>query len=244
MMFCQWCGNERAVDALAIHHCGPKERPPAYCMGCGHTFEAGATECSVCHTAVGQLPKAPVVARAAEEPMGAVSGDAAGPVGAVAVPASPAAVAATAPSRYSGSSTLRRAPDEVDGYAKGLAKVMLWAALIGTGGFFIGWGFGSSGITVVELEPTKWWDVTSANILFAFMLVALVLCVFAVLGSEGTWIFASITLMGALTSVICCEYIWRLQSVLSVITGFWIVAAASFALFIAGMLATMHARQS
>jgi hypothetical protein len=76
------------------------------------------------------------------------------------------------------------------------------------------------------------------------MLVALVLCVFAVLGSEGTWIFASITLMGALTSVICCEYIWRLQSVLSVITGFWIVAAASFALFIAGMLATMHARQS
>jgi hypothetical protein len=37
--FCTWCGRRRDPDAIAIHHCGPKDRPAVHCTGCGGTLE-------------------------------------------------------------------------------------------------------------------------------------------------------------------------------------------------------------
>jgi hypothetical protein len=49
VIFCSWCGKERAVDAQAIHYCGSMERPAAYCMTCGRPLD-GATSCTSCGT--------------------------------------------------------------------------------------------------------------------------------------------------------------------------------------------------
>jgi hypothetical protein len=48
VQFCPWCGKEQAVNALAIHHCGPKNRPATYCSNCGTPFAPGASECASC----------------------------------------------------------------------------------------------------------------------------------------------------------------------------------------------------
>jgi len=55
VVYCSWCGKERAVNAQAIHHCGSKDRPAVYCMHCGRPFEAGATNCASCGTPATQL---------------------------------------------------------------------------------------------------------------------------------------------------------------------------------------------
>jgi hypothetical protein len=57
VIFCSWCGKERAVDAQAIHHCGSRERPAVHCMNCGTPFEDGATNCASCGTPVTQLSR-------------------------------------------------------------------------------------------------------------------------------------------------------------------------------------------
>jgi hypothetical protein len=57
VIYCSWCGKERAVDAQAIHHCGSRERPPAYCMRCGTPLEAGAPSCASCGTPSTQLSR-------------------------------------------------------------------------------------------------------------------------------------------------------------------------------------------
>ena len=46
--FCPWCGKERVANALAIHHCGPKNRPVTHCSNCGTPFAPGATSCASC----------------------------------------------------------------------------------------------------------------------------------------------------------------------------------------------------
>ncbi len=48
VIYCSWCGKERAVDANAIHYCGSMERPALYCMGCGASLEDGAARCPSC----------------------------------------------------------------------------------------------------------------------------------------------------------------------------------------------------
>jgi len=48
VQYCQWCAKEQVVNALAIHHCGPKDRPAAYCRDCGTAFAPGATSCFSC----------------------------------------------------------------------------------------------------------------------------------------------------------------------------------------------------
>jgi hypothetical protein len=49
VIYCSWCGKERAVNAQAIHHCGSKERPVVYCMTCGTALD-GASSCTSCGT--------------------------------------------------------------------------------------------------------------------------------------------------------------------------------------------------
>jgi hypothetical protein len=55
VIYCSWCGKERAVDAQAIHHCGSKERPATYCMHCGTPLGEGAATCTQCGTPATQI---------------------------------------------------------------------------------------------------------------------------------------------------------------------------------------------
>jgi hypothetical protein len=57
VIYCSWCGKERAVDSHAIHHCGSKERPTAYCMNCGSPRQEGAADCASCGTPATQISK-------------------------------------------------------------------------------------------------------------------------------------------------------------------------------------------
>jgi hypothetical protein len=57
VIYCSWCGKERAVDAQAIHHCGSMDRPPVYCMSCGTPLVDGAPNCTSCGTPATQLSR-------------------------------------------------------------------------------------------------------------------------------------------------------------------------------------------
>lgn len=48
--YCSWCGKQRQRDAFAIHHCGSRTRPPAYCSACGADLKTGAAFCGACGT--------------------------------------------------------------------------------------------------------------------------------------------------------------------------------------------------
>jgi hypothetical protein len=50
VIYCSWCGNQRASDAVAIHHCGSLDRPAVYCMNCGTPLGSGAPACTSCGT--------------------------------------------------------------------------------------------------------------------------------------------------------------------------------------------------
>ncbi len=50
IIYCSWCGNQRASDAVAIHHCGSLDRPAVYCMNCGTPLGSGAPTCTSCGT--------------------------------------------------------------------------------------------------------------------------------------------------------------------------------------------------
>jgi hypothetical protein len=56
VIYCSWCGKERAVDAQAIHHCGSKDRPVVYCMTCGTALD-GAANCTSCGTPATQISR-------------------------------------------------------------------------------------------------------------------------------------------------------------------------------------------
>jgi zinc ribbon protein len=57
VIYCSWCGKQRAVNAQSIHHCGSMERPVAFCMSCGTSFEEGATACTSCGTLATQVSR-------------------------------------------------------------------------------------------------------------------------------------------------------------------------------------------
>jgi hypothetical protein len=57
VVFCSWCGKERAVDAQAIHYCGSMERPAVYCMNCGTPYKDGASDCASCGTPVTKVSR-------------------------------------------------------------------------------------------------------------------------------------------------------------------------------------------
>ena len=50
IIYCSWCGNQRASDAVAIHHCGSLDRPAVYCMNCGTPLGSSAPTCTSCGT--------------------------------------------------------------------------------------------------------------------------------------------------------------------------------------------------
>jgi hypothetical protein len=57
VIFCSWCGKERAVNAQAIHHCGSKDRPAVHCMHCGTPLGEAAATCAACGASTAQLSK-------------------------------------------------------------------------------------------------------------------------------------------------------------------------------------------
>jgi len=57
VIYCSWCGKERAVDAAAIHYCGSMERPAAFCMSCGTPLAEGAPGCANCGTPATKLSR-------------------------------------------------------------------------------------------------------------------------------------------------------------------------------------------
>jgi hypothetical protein len=57
VIYCSWCGKARAADALAIHHCGPVDRPASFCMRCGTPLETGAPACASCGTSAADLSR-------------------------------------------------------------------------------------------------------------------------------------------------------------------------------------------
>jgi uncharacterized OB-fold protein len=60
VQYCQWCGKEQAINALAIHHCGPKTRPAAYCTNCGTPSTPGLSICTRCDVAYREVSPPPV----------------------------------------------------------------------------------------------------------------------------------------------------------------------------------------
>jgi hypothetical protein len=57
VVYCSWCGKQRAVNAPSIHYCGSMERPVVYCMKCGTPFEEGATACTSCGTPITKISR-------------------------------------------------------------------------------------------------------------------------------------------------------------------------------------------
>jgi hypothetical protein len=57
VIYCSWCGKQRAVNAQAIHYCGSMQRPVAYCMKCGASLEEGAVTCTPCGTPTTQISR-------------------------------------------------------------------------------------------------------------------------------------------------------------------------------------------
>jgi hypothetical protein len=53
VVYCAWCGKERALNAQAIHHCGSKSRPVVFCTGCGASLVPGDDACTSCNLPVG-----------------------------------------------------------------------------------------------------------------------------------------------------------------------------------------------
>ena len=57
VVYCSWCGKQRAVNAESIHYCGSMERPVVYCMQCGTPFGEGAAVCASCGTPVTKISR-------------------------------------------------------------------------------------------------------------------------------------------------------------------------------------------
>lgn len=56
VIYCSWCGKQRALNAPEIHYCGSMERPAAYCMKCGTSLE-GVAACTSCGTPATQISR-------------------------------------------------------------------------------------------------------------------------------------------------------------------------------------------
>lgn len=56
-IYCSWCGKQRDREALAVHHCGSRDRPPAFCKECGDSLGEGDAACSSCGLSTAQLSR-------------------------------------------------------------------------------------------------------------------------------------------------------------------------------------------
>jgi hypothetical protein len=220
-MFCQWCGKARDPDSIAIHHCGSKDRPAAFCIGCGAALTAGNVDCASCGTPAGHAPVrvATVAATSpsSDEPSSRLSG---GPMPS-APPRASVAVRPTSQSNF-------------------LRNGQLVSALVGTLAFFIPWtAFGSAGIYDVIQSSWKWWNPPSPQIVFGLMLIALVL---SMLGrrADGSLVSAVVALVGLLLVACLADTMWDARHLFSDLTGFYVVVAAGVLVFVFAAASTLR----
>lgn len=252
-MYCQWCAKERDPDSLAIHHCGPKDRPPVFCMQCAEPLE-GAAACASCGTLAGEAPKpvaAVVAAVPAADEAGAAAPVAGGPMPAAAAPATagggpmPASTMRPAAAVVPKPVAAQSRATETDELGGALRVTTLIGALMATLGFFIPWyGGGGTGITAVYQDPWHLWSPTSAQYLFGVVLAALLLSIAACYGARSAGVYAATAVLGLVATVIGIDYVWLLRHVVSLITGQWVVIGGSVVLLVGSLASFMHARSS
>lgn len=108
-----------------------------------------------------------------------------------------------------------------------LRKGQMVAALVGTLAFFIPWSQnGFTGIVYVTQASWTWWSPPSPQLLFSFLLIALVL---SYLGRDavGSGVSALVAVLGLVLVIFCCDYLWEFRHDFDILTGFWIVVASS-----------------
>lgn len=267
-MFCQWCGKQWDPTSNAIHSCGPKSRPPAFCMACGAPLADGATSCAACGTAAGKLPTtppspAPVPASAAVPADPAVDvaaspaqADAPTPLEAPSAPPKPLPGGKAPPVTLATALVMR--PRERDQVGASLRGVMLTSAIVGIVGFFVDWGIALAqpvpvgrigisttayGIVLAEHAKLKVWP-TSPQIILALMCIALVLCVSLNVGAERAAIGGVVIVVGLVLTAVCADWIWLLRHHIDVIIGFWLVVGASVAVLVSSIAYVTHERRA
>lgn len=230
-MFCQWCGTERDPDSNAIHHCGSKDRPAAFCMSCGTALADGDTACASCGTPAGQMPAPVLVAAVVQDE--AIADMETSPL-APGSPGSPVGPrVASPPPRASTRPMMNYAPTEFS--SAFLRKAQIVTALVGTLAFFIPWigsnnVSGFSGISAVTQSGWTWWSPPAPQLLFGLLLFAFML---SLVGRNATSnaVSALVALIGLALVVFCSDYLYEFRSAFSLVTGFYVVVAACVLLF-------------
>ena len=236
MLFCQWCGKERDPDANALHYCGPKDRPAAYCIKCGQQLGEGAATCVSCGTPAGQAP-APV-ALAVSMPQVDDAGNAPAPGLTAPMPAPGVVRVAAAPppsaSRY-----------EADTLHVGAVRMgQVWSSLAAVLAFFIPWTTGgqSTGISLVTTANWSWWNPVAPQLIFALLLMSLCLS-FLARSSEGHMIDSILAVVGLVLVIFCIDWVYDLRQVVDYVTGFWVVIAGCLVLTGSASISIMSDRQ-
>jgi hypothetical protein len=257
-VFCQWCATERDDNSIAIHHCGPTDRPPVYCMQCGQPLE-GAPACAACGTPAGERPAAAAQVRSSAAAAARLApGAAAAAVHVATVPtvAAPESSAAdgggvgpaigSSPNPAQRGSPVpapaARAVAHDAGGVRALCRTgAFWSALVGTLAFFVSWGafpvqsgpavvvLNVVGIQDVELAKFHWWNPPSAQLLFIGFLVALVI---SVVGYRSATRVGDVivAVLGVCLAVLVGDVLYELRSYLSDVTALWLVVGAAAAM--------------
>ena len=238
-VYCQWCG--RARDELAIHHCGPSDRPPAYCMADGQPLAPGATVCAVCGLTAGEKPApVPAGARTAE------AQDSGPPVVAAAAAAGPGPSPSPQPGATARPATPLMAARAAPAHGGALRTCLVATSIAGVCSFFIPWfttfgftsvlgaSFSVSGITGVEHSKWEWWTPPCPQLLLILFGMATLL---SLLGwwSRSSTIDGVVTLVGAALTVLLVRWLWLLRSGYVTVTGFWLTVAAGILIMLLGV---------
>jgi hypothetical protein len=237
-VFCQWCGKERSDDAVAIHHCGAKDRPPAYCISCGKALSEGEAVCATGGTPAGL---APVVATSTPAPPAAVSDDTAArsdtsPASLTADQVAPAALVPMTRRR-------QRAVSSDDLRGQFLRKGMFWSSVVGVVACFIDWFYGVPGLSNIEQVPWHWWNPVTGRVFFALLVGSLILSIIAY-ATSGASVDALVALVGAALCAFAADQVWQLRHIFSDVTGFWLVVAAAPLIFCFSVGSAVHHSRS
>jgi hypothetical protein len=211
-MFCQWCGKQRDESSDAIHHCGPKSRPPAHCIACG-TALAGAPDCPSCGLGAGVVPVPAMAAAAAAPAVGAGSASASEPAplegprfGSVPVSQQANGAAPGAPVRVA--HPPRRHPEERN--ARFLRSGIALSAAAAAVACFLDWLPGMTGMSMAQIIPDiTWWQPASPRVVFGGVVI---LFAFAVLSTvlRSRMLDWLVGFIGLATTAFTADWIWYL----------------------------------
>jgi len=250
-MFCQWCGKRREENSIAIHHCGPKSRPPVVCIGCGTALD-GASACPSCGTPAGTVPVAETPA--APPPSADDEEATAMTTGGPNIGAGPREPLAT------------RAPGAVEVPAPrpsvSIQGANLGAAALATLCCFIPWTVGGlPGANLAEhARPWHWWGPPSPRLVVGGIVLALVLAAVAAV-TRNARLDVVVGALGVALTALVVDVVWEVSKVVgfvtsrgrrsahlavhhdySVISGLWVVLAAVVLLAVGAVRAIRASR--